>query len=158
MMALRAWFSALSLREKRLVMTAAALMVVTLFWFGLARPVSDGLADARIRHSNAVLRLAEIAGQLESVKLMQRTRAAPIAAPLETVVRERAASAGFALANVSPQPNNGLQIAIAAARPGALIGWIADLEASGILVESLTTAENPDRTISATMVLKTQGL
>ena len=59
---LRAWFGALSLREKRLVLAAAALAFVTLFWFALVRPVSDGLADARVRHNNAVLRLAEIEG------------------------------------------------------------------------------------------------
>lgn len=156
--AIKAWFTALSLREKRLVLAAVALAIVTLFWFGLVRPVSDGLADARVRHSTAVQRLAEIESQIESVKLMQRTRPAPISAPLETVVRERAAEAGFALVNISPQPNNGLQIAIAAVRPAAFFAWIADLEASGILVESLSTSDNADQTISATLVLKIQGV
>lgn len=155
---IKAWFAALSLREKRLVLAAVVLAIVTLFWFGLVRPVSDGLADARVRHSTAVQRLAEIESQIESVKIMQRTRPAPISAPLETVVRERAAEAGFALANVSPQPNNGLQIAIAAARPAAFFAWVADLEASGILVESLSTSDNADQTISATLVLKIQGI
>lgn len=155
---IKAWFAALSLREKRLVLAAVALAIITLFWFGLVRPVSDGLADARVRHSTAVQRLAEIESQIESVKIMQRTRPAPISAPLETVVRERAAEAGFALANVSPQPNNGLQIAIAAARPAAFFAWVADLEASGILVESLSTSDNADQTISATLVLKIQGI
>lgn len=156
--ALKAWFVALSLREKRLVLVAVALAIVTLFWFGLVRPVSDGLADARVRHNIAVQRLAEIESQIESVKIMQRTRPAPISAPLETVVRERAAEAGFALASVSPQPNNGLQIAIAAARPAAFFAWVADLEASGILVETLSTSDNADQTISATLVLKIQGI
>lgn len=155
---IKRWFAALSLREKRLVLAAVALAIITLFWFGLVRPVSDGLADARIRHSTAVQRLAEIESQIESVKIMQRTRPAPISAPLETVVRERAAEAGFALATVSPQPNNGLQIAIAAARPAAFFAWVADLEASGILVESLSTSDNADQTISATVVLKIQGI
>lgn len=155
---IRSWFDALSLREKRLVLVAVALALVTLFWFGLVRPVSDGLADARVRHNNAVERLAEIEAQLASVKLLQRTRAAPFGAPLETVMRERAAQAGFALTSVAPQANNGLQIAIAAARPGAFFPWVGELEASGILVESLSTSDNGDQTISATLVLKTQGL
>lgn len=155
---IKRWFAALSLREKRLVLAAVALAIITLFWFGLVRPVSDGLADARVRHSTAVQRLAEIESQIESVKIMQRTRPAPISAPLETVVRERAAEAGFALATVSPQPNNGLQIAIAAARPAAFFAWVAGLEASGILVESLSTSDNADQTISATVVLKIQGI
>ncbi len=155
---IKVWFAALSLREKRLVLAAVALAIITLFWFGLVRPVSDGLVDARVRHSTAVQRLAEIESQIESVKIMQRSRPAPIGAPLETAVRERAAEAGFALANVSPQPNNGLQIAITAARPAAFFAWIADLEASGILVESLSTSDNADQTISVTLVLKIQGI
>ncbi|OYX39090.1 MULTISPECIES: type II secretion system protein GspM [unclassified Sphingomonas] len=155
---IRMWFTALSLREKRLVLTAAALAALTLFWFGLVRPVSDSLADARIRHSNAVQRLAEVEAQLTSVKLLQRTRAAPIGAPLETVVRERAAEAGFAIVSVSPQPNNGLQVSIADARPGAFFAWVADLEARGILVESLTTSDNADQSVSAMVVVRTQGL
>lgn len=158
MAALRAWFSALSLREKRLVLAALALAFVTLFWFALVRPVSDGLASARTRHADAVQRLAEIEGQLAAMRIAQRTRAAPLRAPLETVVRESAAEAGFALATVSPQPDNGLQIAITAARPAAFFAWVADLEANGMLVESLSTTDNGDQTVSASLVLRAQGL
>jgi general secretion pathway protein M len=50
-----------------------------------------------------------------------------------------------------------VQIAIASARPGALIGWIADLEASGILVDRLGTTDNGDRTVAVQMTLKAQG-
>jgi len=47
--------------------------------------------------------------------------------------------------------------AYASARPGALIGWIADLEASGILVDRLGTTDNGDRTVAVQMTLKAQG-
>jgi len=39
-----------------------------------------------------------------------------------------------------------------------LFAWIADLETNGILIEALTTSDNGDQTISATMTLKTRGL
>lgn len=155
---LRSWFGALSLREKRLVLVAAVLAVVTLLWFGLIRPLGDALSDAKSRHSNAVVRLAETEAQLATVKALQRNRPAPMAAPLEDTVRARAADAGFTLASVTPQSGNGLQIAISSARPAALFGWVADLEASGILVDSLTTTDNGDQTVSVTMVLKAQGI
>jgi hypothetical protein len=47
--------------------------------------------------------------------------------------------------------------AFASARPGALIGWIADLEASGMLVDRLGTTDNGDRTVAVQMTLKAQG-
>ncbi|OYY69733.1 type II secretion system protein GspM [Sphingomonas sp. 28-63-12] len=156
--AFRLWFGALSLREKRLVLVAIGLAILTLFWFGLVRPVGDGLSDSRARHNSAVLRLAATEAQLREVRDLQRRRPAPIGAPLESVVRDRAAQAGFALSSVSPAADNGVQIAIPAARPAAFFAWIADLEDSGILVETMTTSDNGDQTISATLILKMQGL
>ena len=52
---------------------------------------------------------------------------------------------------------NGVQIAIASARPGALFGWIARLESAGILVDSLSTTDNGDKTVSVQMTLKARG-
>jgi len=156
--AIQRWFSALSLREKRLVLVAVALAIVTLFWFGLVRPVGDGLSDAKARYSSAVRRLADTEAQLRDVRALQRQRPEPIAAPLESVVRERAANAGFALSSVTPASDNGIQIAIPTARPAAFFAWVADLESNGILVDSMTTTDNADQTISATLVLKLQGL
>ncbi len=155
---IRAWFAALSLREKRLVLVAAALAVLTFLWFGLIRPIGDGLADAKARHNSAVVRLAETQAQLDAVKALQRNRPPPLAAPLDLSIRDRAAESGFALASVTPQPGNAVQIAIASARPAALFGWIADLEASGILVDTLITTDNGDQTVSATITLKTRGI
>ena len=83
--------------------------------------------------------------------------AAPLGGPLETTVRMRANDAGFALTSVVPQGGDRVQITIASARPGALIGWIADLEASGILVDRLGTTDNGDRTVAVQMTLKAQG-
>ena len=155
---LRLWFTALSLREKRLVLSAVALAIVTLFWFGLIRPVSDGLYAARVRHNDAVLRLAATEAQVRAIGEMQRSRPAPLRAPLEATIRERATAAGFSLANVTPQADNSVQIQITAARPTALFGWIAGLEADGVIVASVTTTDNGDRTIAAVIALKAQGV
>lgn len=155
---LRLWFAALSLREKRLVLVAMALAALTLFWFGLIRPVSDGLYAARVRHNDAVLRLAATEAQLRDIAQMQRNRPPPLQAPLDETIRARASAAGFALSNVTPQPGNAVQVQIAAARPIALFGWVAQLEADGIIVVALSTTDNGDRTLAAVVTLKAQGL
>ncbi len=155
---LRTWFTMLSLREKRLVLVAMALAVLTLFWFGLIRPVGDGLASAKVRHNDAVVRLAETERAIRALAEMQRNRPAPLSVPLDVAIREKAAAAGFTLANLTPQSNNAVQIQLAAARPSALFGWIATLEAEGILVESVTTTDNGDKTLSAALTLKARGI
>jgi hypothetical protein len=50
-----------------------------------------------------------------------------------------------------------VSLAIGAAKPQALFGWIAQMEAQGFIVESLTASSNPDRTLSAQILLRTRG-
>ena len=51
-----------------------------------------------------------------------------------------------------------VQIAITSARPGALLGWIADLERAGILVDTLAVTNNGDQTVAVQMTLKARGI
>lgn len=153
----RLWFAERSLREKRLLLVMAALAVLTFLWAAIIRPVSDGLSSARERHADAVIRLAETRMRLKAVEIIQRGQPVLFEAPLDSIIRDRADEAGFALANVTAQGPNRVQITIATARPGALFGWIANLEAAGILVDSLATTDNGDKTISAQIALKARG-
>jgi general secretion pathway protein M len=151
------WFAERSLREKRLVLVMAALAALTLVWAAIIRPVSDGLSSTRTRHADAVLRLAETQARVATVTALQRHRPAPIQASLDAVIRDRANDAGFALASVTAQGQDRVQISIASARPSALFGWIAGLEEAGILVDSLGTTDNGDKTVSAQITLKARG-
>jgi len=119
--------------------------------------VDDGLSNARERHEDAVIRLAETQARVKAVAAIEQQRPAPIAAPLDTIIRDRANEAGFALTNVNADGPNRVQIAIATARPGALFGWIAQLESAGIIVESLATADNGDKTVSAQISFRVRG-
>lgn len=152
---LLAWYVGRTPRERVLVAVAGVLIVVAVF-FAISVPVTDALASARARHADAVIALGETERRVEAIKAMQTART-PLDAPLDSVVRTRADAAGFALTNVAPAIGGGVQISIASARPGALLGWIAELERSGILVDTLGTTDNGDRTVAATMTLKEQG-
>lgn len=155
---LRLWFAALSLREKRLVLAAAALAVVTLLWFGVIRPVGDGLSAARARFNGDVERLADTRAQMQALTVLQANRPPPLAVPIDIAVRDRASAVGFGVTSISPQGGNAVQIVIASARPAALFGWIADLESSGIIVDTITTTDNGDQTVSATITFKARGI
>ncbi len=150
------WYRALTPRERYLVLAAAVFAVLTLGYF-LVVPANEALASAKARHADAVIALGETQARVDAVKAAQSGRAAPLDVPLEAVIRARANDAGFALASVVPQGPDRVQIAIASARPGALTGWIADLEAGGLLVDRLATTDNGDRTVAVQMTLKAQG-
>ena len=153
----RHWFAGRSLRERRLLLVMFALLALTIIWAGIIRPVTDGLSSARERHTDALIRLAETQARVKELEAIQRQRPAPLEAQLDAVIRDRANEAGFALATVTPDGPNRVQITIATARPGPLLGWIAGLESAGILVDSLSTADNGDKTVSAQISLKARG-
>jgi len=154
---LRLWFAARSRREQYLLVVMVVLAAVTFVWAGIIRPVTDGLSSARERHADAVIRLAETQMRVKEVEGLLRNRPAALEAQLDSVIRDRANEAGFALASVSLDGPNRVQITIATARPGPLFGWVAGLESSGILVDSLSTTDNGDKTVSAQMTLKVRG-
>lgn len=153
----KAWFASRSLREQRLVLVMLALLVVTLLWAAIILPVTDSLSNARTRHDAAVVLLAETEARVHDIKALERDRPAPLGAPLDSIIRDRANAAGFALANVSRVGDNGVQIGIGSARPGALMTWIAGLEDDGILIDTLTLTDNGDRTVAAQMSLRVRG-
>lgn len=150
------WYRARSLREQYLLAAAGGMVLLALCYFLLV-PLGDALESAKARHADAVVRLADTQARVDAVKAAQADRASPPAEPLEARVRASANDAGFALAAVIPQGSDRLQISIASARPGALIGWLADLEASGVLVGRLATTDNGDRTVAVQLTLQAQG-
>lgn len=154
---LRAWFADRSLRERRMIVAMAALAALTLVWALIIRPVGDGLSAARERHAAAVESYADTEARVAAIKALRAGGAAPDAGELDAVVRQRANAAGFPLASLTPQAGGAIQISIASARPGALFAWIADLDGAGIVVDSLGTTDNGDRTVSAQMTLRSRG-
>lgn len=153
----RTWFRARSLREQRLLLAMFALLALTIAWAGIILPVTDALSSARTRHDAAVVVLAETEARVHDVRALERDRPAPLGAPLDTVIRDRADAAGFALANVTRVGENGVQIGIASARPGALMAWVAGLEDDGILIDTLNLTDNGDKTVAAQISLRVRG-
>jgi general secretion pathway protein M len=151
------WFRSRSLREQRLLLVMVGLLALTIAWAGIILPVSDALSSARSRHDAAVVLLAETEARVHDVKALEDGRPPVLAAPLDTIIRDRANAAGFALANVTRVGDNGVQIGIGSARPGALMAWVAGLEDDGILVDTLTLTDNGDRTVAAQMSLRVRG-
>ena len=126
-----AWFADRSLREKRMIAAMLALLVLTLIWFVVIRPLGDGLSAERQRHADAVIRLGETQAAVTAIRAAQRARSAPLTGTFADAVR---------------------------ARPAALVPWLARLEAGGVLVETATLTDKGDRSVGVQLVLKRRGL
>ncbi|HEX8307545.1 MAG TPA: type II secretion system protein GspM [Allosphingosinicella sp.] len=154
---LNALWLARSPRERWLLGVMLALVALVLVWLAILRPLSDMLSAARQRHGEAIAALAEARSQAAAIAALQGNRPAPFAGTLDAAVAAAASEAGFQLSGLQPEGAGGVSLAIGAAKPQALFGWVAGLEARGYIVQSLTATSNPDRTLSARIVLRTRG-
>lgn len=151
------WFQARSLRERRLILAMLALAAVTIVWAGIILPVRSGLSSSRARYTDAVVRLGEAQAGLRQVKAVQRRVGPPLAGVLVDAIRASAEGAGLTLSTLEPDGADRVRAGVASARAGALTAWIAGLEGSGVLVDSVTVAANGDGTVNAQMVLVRRG-
>ena len=157
MNALRLWFAGRSLRERRLLLVMAALAVVTIAWGGIWRPLDDALARASERQADAVLRLADTRTAVDAVHDAQAARGAAVTGSLADAVRASADTAGFTLASLDPAGPDRVRVGIASARGGALVAWLARLEAAGVLVEAAQLTDHGDRSFGVDLTLKARG-
>lgn len=144
-------------RERWLLGVMLALVALVLVWLLVLRPLADMLSAARQRHGEAVAALADARSQAAAIGALERSRPAPFAGPIEVAVAAAASEAGFQLSGLQPQGQGRVSLAIGAAKPQALFGWIAALEAQGYIVQSLSVSSNPDRTLSAQIVLRARS-
>lgn len=157
MSGLRLWFDGRSLREKRMILVMLALLALTIVWYGLIRPLGDGLSNERARHEDAVVRLGTTQARVAAIRDIDRHRPPPLTGTFADVVRARAADAGFGLATLDEDGANRVRVSIVSAKPAVLVPWLARLEAAGILVDDATLTDNHDRTVGVQMTLKARG-
>ncbi len=155
--ALKSWFDGRSLRERRMLLAMAAMIVLTLIWFALLLPIGDGLSSSRTRLNDDVIRLGDAQAERDAITDLAKAKPQPIPGALADYLRQSAGDAGFALSNVDPKGDDRVQIAIPTARPGALFAWIADLESAGIVVVTIQVTNNGDQTVAANTLLMKRG-
>jgi general secretion pathway protein M len=144
-------------RERWLLGAMLALVALVLVWLLVLRPLSDMLSAARQRHGEAVAALEEARSQAAAIAALQQGRPTRFAGPIDAEVAAAASEAGFQLSGLQPEGAGRVSLAIGAAKPQAFFGWIEGLEAQGYIVQSLTATSNPDRTLSAQVVLRARG-
>lgn len=146
-----------TVRERWLLGVMLALVALVLVWLLILRPLSDMLSTARQRHGEAIIALADARAQAAAIAALERNRPTTFVGPIDAAVAAAASNAGFQLSGLQSEGQGRVSLSIGAAKPQALFGWIAALEAQGFIVQSLTVSSNPDRTLSARIVLRARG-
>lgn len=155
---IRSYWLERSPREQVMLGVMGALLAVVILWLGIARPVESALHDARERHGEAIDRNAAIRVKVKALDNLPRGQGSAPSGALDQMIGQSAGEAGFTLERVQPQGPGRVDIAIASARPTALFGWIAGLEAQGVTVETLTAQPAAVAgTVSVQAVLKARG-
>lgn len=149
MAGLNGWWRQRTLREQRLIAVAGLLFSGMVLSLGIVRPLGIALADARERHAGAVLALADARADAETIRTLQRGVPPVQAAPLQELLGQAAAEAGFTVARIEPQGARQANVAIDAVRPQALLAWVGDLERRrGLVVDRLSARANSDATVA----------
>lgn len=149
------WWRARSLREKRLMLVAAALLLLVMIWLLVIRPLADAQANADARLDAAVTDLARVRAEAASLKQQAgTTTGTPVPQPIGPFLTQSAAEQGFTNALVVPSAATRASVSIPQARPPALFGWIAQLEGRGLVVETLTARSNADQSIAVEVTFR----
>jgi general secretion pathway protein M len=144
----KTWWRARTGREQAMLLAMIALAAIVFAWLLIIRPLDVALEAARTRHAAAAAALAEARAEAEAIGGAEAATPTRAPLPVDGFISRGATEAGFADARITSQGPTRAATAIPAARPQAFFGWIARMEASGLVVERLSARANSDRTIS----------
>jgi general secretion pathway protein M len=142
-----AWWSGRTLRERRLLMVMAGLLLAAIVWIGGVRPVLTWRVAAAERAESAALTLAEVRVAAASFGPARRAAISPPEG-LEPLIRRTAEAAGLDVVTVMSASGQ-LGFQLSSVGSGALFVWLASLETDHSLsICSLGVTENADATLN----------
>jgi general secretion pathway protein M len=150
---LQNWFASLSFREKILVGIAAALTSVVVAIFLITLPLLNAVNAKQQEYTAALERRTQIEARIAN---MADVKSIPFdnSTSLQQQISQSAAEAGFALDRADTPAADTVDIAMAKAKPQALMVWLNEWEARGIIVHQVDMKAGNDGTISMTASLK----
>jgi general secretion pathway protein M len=152
------WWRTRTLRERRLLLFAAALLITVLLWLLVVRPLGDALSRAQERHGQAARALAEARAQAALIERLEGRTAPALGLPLEALITQSATEAGFPIARVQSAGPSVATFASISVRPQAFFAWVGQMETGrGLAVERLNATTNSDRTLSVEVTFRARS-
>lgn len=142
---LSAWWRMRTLRERVLLGVMLALAGCLLAWQGILVPLDNARGAARRDLALAAQRNASVRAK---VALLQRAPAPALAAgsgDLGAIVGQTAALTGLVLQGSELTDPNRVNVVTGPASSAAVLGWVAALEAQGLVIEAISIQSDPTR-------------
>lgn len=153
---LRDWFAGLSGRERWLVGVAGVLALLVIAVYGIVLPLGAAHDNAHARHREAVFASSRVLARLDS--LDRAPEAAPTGSgPVSQAVAAAADVQGLVLQANTARGNDGAQISVATAAPGAALALLDSLSAEGIVAEQVTITPAADGSVALNASLRRIG-
>lgn len=149
MASLTRWWQALSGREKRLVGFAGALAALVLLWL-IVRPLVGYINGLGEEHRMAVERAARVEAKAALLKSGTAPVATVVAGSIDQWLAQSAGDTGLTLDRNEARGEAAATIAIASARAPALMGWLATLEAQGLVIDRVAITPGTDGSVGVT--------
>jgi len=154
MQALRSFWIERTDRERQLLTVMLVLFAIVVLWFGIVRPLADGLIAAEARLDRASVESGQVASRAEALKRASRGRAPALGTTLALAVGQAGSNAGFTLSRLDAQGDDRLIVAVPAAKSPALFSWLNGLARKGIFVEKIAVRPNSDATLAVDATLR----
>ncbi|HEY9553659.1 type II secretion system protein GspM [Allosphingosinicella sp.] len=151
------WWRTRTLREQRLLLAMAGMTLVVFAWLLIIRPLDDALSNARERHGDAVVALAEARARAALIAGIEREEPASLGASVDTIVSAAAVDAGFSVSRIEREGAAAATVVMDAVRPQAFFGWVGRLEGRGLVVERLTASTNSDQSLAVQVTFRARG-
>ncbi len=159
---MRDWFDALEQRERIFVLTAAVVVVLAAFWFGVWKPLQSGHESAARRVDTLRLSLRELQplkGRLQAsaAPANQADQGQPLYVIVDSTLRQRGLYGSMQRSQPTPS-GNGIRVEFEAAAFDDLMLWLGDVHRQyGLLVQSASfsaaSSDNPGR-VNANVTLE----
>ncbi len=138
MNAVRNWFSGLTMRERILVGIAAGFTLLLAAVYLVTLPLLGAISDQRIEYREALERRTAIEARVKTgAGKTTRKRSAMSSNALQSTIDISAGEAGFTLDRAEARQGGQVDVAIANARPTALMQWLVGLQSQGIAVSNV---------------------
>jgi general secretion pathway protein M len=141
MQSMRIWWDNHSLSERRLMAALGIIAVLIFMWLGVWRPINSALAEGWERQGAALDRYASVRDKVAELRKRPATRSQANRVPLDQLIGQSAAEAGFTLDRAALQGEGRMSVNIGSARVGPLLRWLSTLERASISVQTISIVQ-----------------
>ncbi len=150
------YLTGLSRREQILIGVMFGLLLVVIGYYGITQPLMNGIATAKQEQADAVQREGRIMAKIDHLtgngtQLRERTT---IDGPLDLAIRNSLTEIGLSPTEVQAAGDARITLTITPVAAPALFGWIAVMEARGLVISDLDVKPAEGSALSARLTLE----